>query len=178
MSEQTVNKVKYYIVNKYFDSLNKRFDPKERPLMLVKQYLIMFLYLLLTIKFFVMLFFDFDYSDRLILFDPSVFIGGIEKYNNFIFLCGTIFGAYLHHMLYLTTSKKSLVWIQLIYTAVGSVCPFEFGLDLRDRSIKNKLISRSKLIIEISNLLLLTAGKNFISLNIILIIEIKNNSKL
>jgi len=178
MSEQTqeVNKVKYYFINKYLDSLNKRFDPKERLLMFVKEYLIMFLYSLQIIKFFVMLFIDLDYSDRLILFDPTLFLGGIEKYNNFIFFSGNIFGAHLHKTLYLTTSKRLLVWTQLIYAVIGSSCPFELGFDLKDRSIKNKFISRSKFTFEVLNLFILIAGKNFflsfISLNLVLIIKI------
>jgi len=158
---EAVNKFKYYFINRFLDSSNKRFDLEERPLMFVKEYFIILLYFLLVIKFFVMLFIDFDYEVRLILFDPSIFIGGIEKFNTFIFFCGAIFGAHLHKMLYLTTSKKLLFWTQLIYLANGSVSPFEFGFDFSDRLIDKKFVSRSKLIFQISNLLILTPGKSF-----------------
>jgi len=161
MSEQT-EIVKYYVINKYLDSLNKRFDAQERPLTLFKEYCIILLYAFQTIKFFVMLFINFEnYEVRLLLFDISLFMGGIEKYNTFIFFCGSIFGAYLHKMLYLTTSKKFLFWTQSIYMATGSVSPFELVSYFKDRSIANKFIYHSKLIFKISNLLVSISCKNF-----------------
>jgi len=148
---ETVNKLNPYFINRFLDSLNKRLDVKERPLTLVKEYSIMLLYFLITIKFFVMILFEFDYETRLILFDPTLFLGGIEKYNTFIFVWGSIFGTHLHKMLYLTTSKKLLFWTQLIHMVTDSVSPFNLVFDLRDKLIKNKLISHSKLIFQISN---------------------------
>ncbi len=61
-----------------------------------------------VLRFFVLLMLEFDYETRLILFDPSIFMGGIAKYNLFISILRDIFAGRLHELLYFTRLGNSI----------------------------------------------------------------------
>jgi hypothetical protein len=94
MAEQTTIEciANSYFINYYFNSLNRRLDANKG--LLIRDYLIMFSSFILSLKFFMMLFIEFDYETRVILFDISLFFGGIEKFNIFICFLGFLLGAY------------------------------------------------------------------------------------
>ena len=102
-----------------------------------------------------MLFIEFDYETRLILFDISLFFGGIQKYNALIFFLGFLLGTYLHKLLYLV-SPKDLIWIKLLFMCKEEV-PHSF--DRRQILINRKLFCRSRIIYKILDLAIVSFGK-------------------
>jgi len=174
MSQQTerVDQIKSYFINRFLNSLSKRLDANDRPFILAKGYFIVFLYWFLIIKYVIMLFVKFDYETRLILNDPSIWIGGIHQYNTIAVIFGCIWGIRLHKMLYLTTSTKLLDWTQLIYKITGSVGPQNLRFNSMDASILNNLNSQSKLLYKLSDLISLSSGRtsfNYILQRVLLI---------
>jgi hypothetical protein len=105
----------------------------------------------------VLLIVDFDYETRLILFDPSIYIGGIAKYNLVMTFLGAILGARLHQLLYLTPLGNSII-IKLIYMNRDQVLPQD--LERREIIIYEKLFKRSKLIYQILDYSIISFGKN------------------
>ncbi len=85
-------------------------------------YLITLSQYLNVLRFFVLLIHKFDYETRLILFDPSIFMGGIAKYNLFISILRGIFAGRLHELLYLTPLENSIS-IKLINMTRDQVLP-------------------------------------------------------
>jgi len=152
------DQVKSFFINRFLDSLSKRLDASDRPLTLMKEYFILFIYWFIAIKYVIMIFKDLDYETRLIINDPSIWIGGIRQYNNIATLFGCIWGANIHKMLYLTTSTKLLVWTQIIYKTTDSVSPQKLGFINMDQSIQNKLYSRSKIMYKLCDLTILSSG--------------------
>jgi hypothetical protein len=157
MSQQTdqVYEFNSYFLNSYSISLNRRLQRNERPF--IKDYLITFSHLINALRFFVILIIEFNYETRLILFDPSIFIGGIAKYDLVISFLAAILGARLHELLYLTPLENPTT-IKLIYMTRDQVLPQ--GLDRREKLVYEKLIKRSKLIFKILDFAIITFGKN------------------
>jgi hypothetical protein len=150
MAEQIRSEFK---ANYYFDSLNRSLYGNKRPL--IRNYLIIISYYILCLKYFMTLFIEFDYETRLILFDGSIFIGGIEQYNTIICILGCLLGAYLHKLLYLKTSRDVLC-IKLLYMSREEIL---HSLDRRELLIYRKLFSRSKIIYKVLDLAVVNFGK-------------------
>jgi hypothetical protein len=150
-----VYKFNSYIINYCFTSLNRRSHRNEKPF--IKDYLITLFYYLSVIHYFLILFIEFDYETRLILFDPSIFIGGIVKYNTFIAFLSAILGAHLHQIIYLAP-LGNLNWIKLIKFAGSKVLPQ--GLNRRDVLVYEKYLNRSKFIYKLLDLTIISFGKN------------------
>ncbi len=158
MSQQTdqVYEFNSYFLNSYLTSLNRRLQRNERPF--IKDYVITFShYLIDALRFFVLLIIEFNYETRLILFDPSIFIGGIAKYNLFMIILAAILGARLHQFLYLTLWGNSTL-IKLINMTRNQVLPQ--GLDRREKLVYEKFIKRSKLIYKTLDFAIISLGKN------------------
>jgi hypothetical protein len=160
MAEQNRNEFKAnsYFINYYFNSLNRRLYGNKRPL--IRDYLIIISYYIFCLKHFMMLFIEFDYETRLILFDGSIFIGGIEKYNTFILFLAYLLGAYLHKFLYLK-SPKDLIWIKLLYLSKEEIPQ---NLDIREKLIYKKVFSMSRILYKILDLAIVSWGKSFAKL--------------
>jgi hypothetical protein len=160
MAEQNRNEFKEnsYFINYYFNSLNRRLYANKRPL--IRDYLIIVLYYIQCLKHFMILFIEFDYEIRLIQFDLSLFIGGIEKYNTIICILGCLLGAYLHKLLYLV-SPKDLIWIKLLYSSKEEIPQ---NVDIREKLIYNKVFSMSRILYKILDLAIVSWGKFFAKL--------------
>jgi hypothetical protein len=146
-------KTNSYFINYYFNSLIKRLDGNKRPL--IRDYLIVVSYYILALNFFMTFFIEFDYETRLILFDGSILMGGIEQYNSIISILGCLFGAYLHHFLYFKMSRDAL-WIKLLYMSREEI---PHSLDRRELLIYRKLFSRSKIIYKALDVVIVSFGK-------------------
>jgi hypothetical protein len=155
MAEQIRSEFKTnsYFINYYFNSLIKRLDGNKKSL--IRDYLIIISCYILCLKYFMVLFIKFDYETRLILFDISLFIGGIEQYNTIIYILGSLLGAYLHQFLYLKASRDAL-WIKLLYMSGEKIT---HSLDRRELLIYRKLFSRSKIIYKVLDLAIVSSGK-------------------
>jgi hypothetical protein len=160
MAEQNRNefKEKSYFINYYFNSLNRRLYANKRPL--IRDYLIIVLYYIQCLKYFMMLFIEFDYEIRLILFDFSLFIGGIEKYNTIICILGYLLAAYLHKLLYLKSSKH-VIWIKLLYLSKEEIPQ---NVDIREKLIYKRVFSMSRILYKILDLAIVSWGKCFAKL--------------
>ena len=73
------NIVNNFIIDFYLDSFNRRLRNRESKTRIGISYMFSVFYCLLIIKYGLNLFIDFDYETRLILFDLSLFFGGLEK---------------------------------------------------------------------------------------------------
>jgi hypothetical protein len=142
----------YFIIN-YSNSLNKRLNGNKS--LLIRDYLIIILYYILSLKFSMILFIEFGYETRLILFDVSLFIGGIEKYNTFILIMACLLGAYLHKLLYLV-SPTDLVWSKLLDLNEKEI---PHSMDRREIVINKKVFSRSRIIYKIIDLTIVCFGE-------------------
>jgi hypothetical protein len=160
MAEQTRSEciADSYFINYYFNSLNRRLYANKRPL--IKDYLIIILYYIQCLKYFMILFIGFGYETRLIQFDFSLFIGGIEKYNTIICILGYLLGAYLHKLLYLV-SPKDLIWIKLLYLSKEEIPQ---NVDIREKLIYKKVVSMSRILYKILDLAIVSWGKCFAKL--------------
>jgi hypothetical protein len=114
MAEQTRSEciANSYFIKYYFNSLIKRLDGNKK--LLITDYLIIYSYYILCLKYFMMLFIEFDYETRLTLFNFSLFFGGIEKYGSFICILGFLLGTNFHRLLYVGSQRDS-IWIKLYY---------------------------------------------------------------
>jgi hypothetical protein len=157
MSQQRdeVYKVNSYFINYFLTSLNRRSHRNEKPF--IKDYLVTLFYYLGVIHYFLMLLIEFDYETRLILFDLSIFIGGIAKYNLVMSLLAAILGARLHESLYLTPLANS-DWIKLIKFTGSKALPQ--GINRRDVLVYEKYLNRSKFIYKLLDLTIISFGKN------------------
>jgi len=161
MAEQTRSEciANSYFIKYYFNSLIKRLDGNKK--LLITDNLIIYSYYILCLKYFMMLFIEFDYETRLILFDISLFIGGIEKYNSFVCILGFLLGTNFHKLLY-SVSQRDLIWIKLLYMSNEGIPQ---NLDIRMKLLYRKVISRSRIIYKILDLAIVSFGKfsNFIN---------------
>jgi hypothetical protein len=161
MAEQTRSECinNSYFVKYYFNSLIKRLDRNKE--LLIVDYLIIYSYYILCLKYFMMLFIEFDYETRLILFDFSLFIGGIEKYDSVVCILGFLLGTNFHKLLYVG-SQRDLIWIKLLCISSKGIPQ---NLDRREKLIYRKIFSRSRIIYKILDLAIVSFGKfsNFIN---------------
>jgi hypothetical protein len=161
MAEQTRSEciANSYFINYYFNSLNKRMDGNKK--LLITDYLIIYSYYILCLKYFMMLFIEFDYETRLILFDLSLFMGGIQKYDLFVCILGFILGTKFYILLY-SVSQRDLIWIKLLYMSNEGIPQ---NLDRREKLIYRKTFSISRIIYKIIDLAIMSFGKfsNFIN---------------
>jgi hypothetical protein len=106
MSEQSLklNPVNNYFIDNYLNYLNRKLESYRKHYFI--DYIIISIYLFNVFKNILLLFKKFDYETRILVFDVSLFVGGVEKYNKLILLLINIMGIRLNKMLYFTESKK------------------------------------------------------------------------
>jgi len=69
-----------------------------------------------------------------------------------------IFGMDMYRMLFLTKSKKLMVWTQLFEMTRGNVSPLKLGLNITDSVIADKFVSRANFAYKVTNLLIFSYG--------------------
>jgi hypothetical protein len=147
-------------IDDYLKDLNERINEKRKPLL--KDYIIVVIYLLNVFKYSVLLLNDFDYETRVLLYDIPMFLGGVQKYNTIVFLLGLLLGVYLHKMLYLTAgnSTKLFVWTKIFLLSKNYDSSRKPEPDVSGFKICDKFISRSSFVYRISNFLHYSYGIN------------------
>jgi hypothetical protein len=151
-------KVNNFFIDFYLNDLNRRLN-NNKPFL--RDYVIVIILLISILKVLVTLFVELDHETHFILFNVSKFIGGVEKYNTIAFLMACIMGLNLHRMLYLTTSKKLMIWTQLFEMTRGNISPLQLGLDINDSIIVRKFISRARFVYKIASLSIISYGANY-----------------
>jgi hypothetical protein len=154
-------------IDDYLKQLNDRINEERKPFL--KDYIIVVIYLLNVIKYTVLLLKDFDYETRVLLYDIPMFLGGIQKYNTVVLLLGSLLGAYLHKMLYLTTdnSKKLFVWTKIFLLSKNYDSSREIGPHVNGFRICDKFNSRSSFVYRISDFLYYIYGNFFFAFSIL-----------
>ncbi len=162
MSEikQKVIQVDNYFVNNYLNHLNRRLEINKKPQLI--DCLIMCLYLFNIFKYILLLFEKFDYETRILFYDMTLILGGLERYLKIILISTYIMGFCLHGMLYFNSSKKSMNWSQLFEMIRGNVFPSKLGLEISDKPIVDKLRIRASLIYKIINIVLIVYRKKIL----------------
>jgi hypothetical protein len=160
MSEQSLklNPVNNYFIDNYLNYLNRKLESYRKHYFI--DYIIISIYLFNVFKNILLLFKKFDYETRILVFDVSLFVGGVEKYNKLILLLINIMGIRLNKILYFTESKKLLNWTQLFEMIRGSIPPSSLGLDMSHREVITKFCKRATLLYRMLNISLLIYSKS------------------
>ena len=122
MSAQSRNgnliEVRYFLIDHYLDNLKRKLNYGRRT-SLFELYLFLsyFVLIILTI---VCLFVN-DLDIRLLLFDITLFIGGIRLYNSLLFILISMFGATMFMYLHFTNNHKLLKWTEPLEVFRGNI---------------------------------------------------------
>jgi hypothetical protein len=159
MSNKPENKsqVNNYFIDNYLNQLRKRLENVKNPNF--KDNLFVLLYLLNVFKYILLLSVKFDYETRILLYDISLFLGGVEKYNKIIILLINVLGLSLSKMFYLTQSKELMEWTQLFEMIRGNVPSLKLGFEQKERQVVDKFRNIALNVYKILNLSLLIYGQ-------------------
>jgi len=149
-------RINNYFIDLYLNDLKKRLNINQKPFF--RDYIIIMIYLFHLLKLCVPLLIKLDYQTLIIIYDVPIFFGGIEKYTRIAFILGCFVAIYLHKMLYLTTSKKLMVWTQLFEMTRGNISPLQLGLDINDSIIVHKFIIRVRFVYKIMSISIISYG--------------------
>jgi hypothetical protein len=158
MSNKPQNKsqVNNYFIDDYLNQLRKRLENVENPNF--KDYLFVFLYLLNVFKYILLLSVEFDYETRILLYDMSLFLGGVEKYNKIIILLINVMGLSLSQLFYLTQSKELMDWTKLFEMIRGNVPSLKLGFEPKERQVVEKFRNIAFNVYKILNISILIYG--------------------
>ncbi len=159
MSNKPENKspVNNYFVDNYLNQLRARLEAIRNPNF--KDYLFVLIYLLNVFKCILLLSVKFDYETRILLYDMSLFLGGVEKYNKIIILLINVFGLRLSIMFDFTQSKESMEWTQLFEMIRGNIPSLKLGFEPKERQVVDKFRNIALNVYKILNLSLLIYGQ-------------------
>jgi hypothetical protein len=158
MSNKPQNKsqVNNYFIDDYLNQLRKRLENVKNPNF--KDYLFVFLYLFNVFKYILLLSVKFDYETRILLYDMSLFLGGVEKYNKIIILLINVMGLSLSQLFYLTQSKELMDWTKLFEMIRGNVPSLKLGFEPKERQVVEKFRDIALNVYKILNISILIYG--------------------
>jgi hypothetical protein len=158
MSDKPQNKsqVNNYFIDNYLNHLRKRLENVKNPNF--KDYLFVLLNLFNVFKYILLLSLKFDYETRILLYDMSLFVGGVEKYTKIILLLGNVFGLSLSKMFSFTQSKELMEWTQLFEMIRGNVPSLKLGFESKEKPVVDKFRNIALNVYKILNLSLLMFG--------------------
>ena len=97
---------RHFLVDSCLKNYRKRLEGNKSLKNLFIAYIIGFCYILMIIKYSLSLFIEFDYEMKLYLYDLSVIIGGIPKYNTIFLIFAFILGLFLNIKFRLKTDNN------------------------------------------------------------------------
>ncbi len=158
MSNKPENKspVNNYFIDNYLNQLRKRLENVKNHNF--NEYLFVLLYLFNVFKYILLLSVKFDYETRILLYDASLFLGGVEKYNKIIILLINIVGLSLSKMFYFTHSKELMEWTQLFEMIRGNVPSLKLGFEPKEKPVVDKFRNIALNVYKMLNLSLLIYG--------------------
>ncbi len=158
MSNEPQNKsqVNNYFIDNYLNQLRERLENVKKNNF--KDYLFILLYLFNVFKYILLLSVKFDYETRILLYDMSLFFGGVEKYNKIIILLINIVGLSLSKMFYFTHSKELMEWTQLFEMIRGNVPSLKLGFEPKEKPVVDKFRNIALNVYKMLNLSLLIYG--------------------
>ena len=157
-------RIKNNIIDKYLDEVNNNNENNQS--FRYYEYFIIFCYYLNLIK----LIYCLNKSNeiRLLLFDISIFTGGLQQYSSITFIIGCNFAALLFRILHMNKNKNLFKWIQLFEALSGRISPQSIDIysELYDEKETQQLFSFAKIIYKLSNIIYKIIGKTIIILTV------------
>ena len=126
-------------MNFYVNRLHAKCNLDKKPLFI--EYIVYVFCLLNTVKYIIC--FVSNTETRKILYDPSLFMGGVPQYNRFVLILMSLFGVILFKNLHLYPSKRLVSTIHLLDIIRGKKQPDSLiekqNIDIRDIVFMTKI---------------------------------------
>ena len=158
----TFEPVNSRLINFYLDGFKRREKNKEKPLILWINYITVFSYIVCIVKYLAG-FKNLSYTTKLILFDGSILLGGIELYNRIVILLVLNMGLVNHIVVRWSKSDRHREWTQ-VFEMTRSTAPHRFIKLTSQIDNLMDLVKAMKVIYKIWNILLLVLGKIILSI--------------
>ena len=149
--------VRNTLIDFYLDGFKKREKNKEKVSIWVINYLIVFSYMVCLVKY-VVGFIPMSYTAKLILFDMSLFFGGVQLYNRVFITLTWVFGLILHITLRWTKSGRHREWTQMFEVTRSKVL-YRFLKGNYELDLILKLVKAMKVINIIIYPIIIVLGK-------------------
>ena len=150
--------IKNNLIDFYLDGFKKREKKEEKLWIVLINYITVFSFIVCIIKY-VAGFKKLSHTTKLILFDLSSLLGGIELYNRIFLVLGLVLGLITHLTLRWTTSGRHREWTQVFEYARGKVSP-EFSLTRSQMiEIQPKLVKAMKVIYKTASIYWIVLSK-------------------
>ena len=157
--ERNRNKsVNNFLIDFYLDGFKKRRQKQENKVIVLFNYFTLFSYFVCILNLCFTYSLKLKYDTKLLLFDFSMFMGGIEKYHKIILIFCAILGFGINIMLRLRVSKHVTDWTQLFEIIRSKVKPFFINRNSYDEVLR-KLKKWARILYFTSSLLCFTISK-------------------
>ena len=156
MPSKKINKdiSKNYLINFYLDNSDQR-RAKNRKFRILF-YLMIFNYIIIIFKYVVSLFIGFNNETNLLLFDLSILLGGIPKFNKIFVICIFVFGLTFRLKFYLVNDQG----VDIINQTFDLMEEHQKVHDYKDIEIIDKLNKFAKIIYKLFYTSLMTLGES------------------
>ena len=151
-------RVKNFLIDYYLDGFKKRREGRENKLIVLINYFTIISYFVCIFKYSLSFVFKLKYETKLLLFDISLFFGGIEKYNKIILICISIMGMGMNYKLRLSASQEIQEWTQLFELTRSRVRSL-FLVNGSENAILSKVIKSVKIVYPFITFLYITTSK-------------------
>ena len=152
--------VKINLINLYLDKSTQNTIKKKRLKFLF--YLLSFDYIITICKYLLTLFFDFSYETNLLLYDLSILLGGIPKFNRIFIICIFVFGLSLCVRFHLANNQQINAITETFDLIDGRR---KVLYDYKDIEIIDKLNKLSKITYKLFYTSVLTFGESLLSIS-------------
>ena len=145
-SEQSYDscQIKNLLIDYYLNSFNKRQHNCENKLTICCNYLTLFCYIICIVKYFLAFIIEFDFETNLLIFEMSVLLGGIEKYNRMLLMLSCLLGVCFNIYLRLANRHHVTEWTQVFAITRSNVRQLPHFVN--DFNTLNKLTRAIKLV--------------------------------
>ena len=151
-----------FLIDFYLKRFQKRYENNETTKTIIIYYLMNLCFVLMLFKYVLCLFVRFDYQTSLYLYDLSVLLGGIPRYNLILMICVWILGLYLNIKFTSKPDKSYLEFSKLFDLISGRNHMLWTLLDENENRILNKVTVFVRYIYKLINISFFSFGKFFI----------------
>ena len=146
LDQATNESINNFLIDYYLDCITRRHERNRIKYLIIKSinYFTLISYLVCISTHFMGFIFKLKYETKLLLFDVSMFLGGIEMYNRIMLLLALIFGVCFNIKLRLKKTKVIEEWTQLFQLIRSRVRPL-FLVKGSDYTLLYKMIRAAKL---------------------------------
>lgn len=145
-----------FLIDSYLREINE-ISVQSRRTQIFK-YLVILNYCLVILKDFASLYIK-DQWLRVLLFDPTLFIGGIREYNSMVFMLAGILGIFMFKYLHMTSDQALLRWIDLLFIVKSELDPATVSITKYHLDDLDKVRLFAKYFYKLTTLVFFTFGK-------------------